>query len=150
MHTSYHPSNRFSKLIDILQQAFLYQIKTYIRDNIHFLKSIQQKTDPNTLMVTFDFTNLYCKISPELGKQAISYLREKYPETLHPRFNKKFITDGIELILNNNSFQFDNMNYIQTLGTAMRTKMTPAYTTLTLTYLEENLYECREKYNTKT
>ena len=31
---------------------------------------------------------------------------------------------GIEIILNNNSFQFNYINYIQTLGTALGTKMT--------------------------
>ena len=49
--------------------------------------------------------------------------------------------EDIEIILKNNSFQFNNINYIQTLGTAMGTKMVPTYTTLTLAYLEENLYE---------
>ena len=39
------------------------------------------------------------------------------------------------------SFQFNNVNYIQTLGTAMKTKMTPTYATLTVAYLEKNLYE---------
>ena len=62
--------------------------------------------------------------------------------TLHPRFNKKkFIIECIGIIPNNNTFQFNNINYIQTLGTAMETKMAPTYATLTLTYLEENLYE---------
>ena len=56
-------------------------------------------------------------------------------------FNKKFITEGIELILNNNSFQFNHINYIQTLGTSMGTKIAPTYATLTLAYLEENLYK---------
>ena len=45
----------------------------------------------------------------------MSFWIEKYQETLHPRFTKKIFTDGIKLILNNNSFQFDNINYIQTL-----------------------------------
>ena len=35
---------------------------------------------------------------------------------------KKIITEGIELILNNNSFHFDNRNDTQTLGTTMGTK----------------------------
>ena len=43
--------------------------------------------------------------------------------------------------VNNNSFQFNNINYIQTLGKAMGTKLAPTYATLTLAYLEENLYE---------
>ena len=65
---------------------------------------------------------------------------DKYPDTLHARFNKKLIED-IEIILNNNSFQFNNNNYILTLGTAMGTKMAPTYATVTLAYLKENLYE---------
>ena len=38
------------------------------------LNSIPLKIDPNTLMVTFDITNIYSNIPPhELGKQAISF-----------------------------------------------------------------------------
>ena len=48
---------------------------------------------------------------------------------------------SIEIILNNNPFQFSEVNYIQTLGTAVGAKMALAYTILTLTYSEENLYE---------
>ena len=88
-------------------------------------------------MVTFDITNLYSNILHELGKQAISFWIEKYPETLNPTFN----FDGIKLTLNNNSFQFNNKIYIQPLGTAMGTKTSPTYTTLTIAYLEEKLYE---------
>ena len=47
----------------------------------------------------------------------------------------------MEIIIKNNSFQFNNMTYIQTLGTAIGTKMVPTYATLTLAYLEENLHE---------
>ena len=95
-------------------------------------------------MFILNVANLYSNIPYELGKQAISFCIEKYLETLQPRF----ISDYIELILNNNSFQFNNVNYIQTLGTAMRTKMVLTYATLTLAYLEENLYEIiGKKYN---
>jgi len=135
------PTNRISKLIDILLQPFLKKIKSYVRDDIQFLNYIPQRVDPDTLMVTFDVTSLYSNIPHDLGKTAISFWIEKYPEILHSRFNKQFIIDGIELILNNNSFQFNNKNYIQTLGTAMGTKMAPTYATLTLAYLEEHLYD---------
>ena len=100
-----------------------------------------EKIDPNTLIATFDVT-----IPHELGKQAISFWIDKYPDTLYLRFNKKII---IEIILNNNSFQFNNINYIQTQGTAMGTKMTPTYAILTQPYLEKNLYEIigKKKYS---
>ena len=105
-----------------------------MKDNIDFLNSIPEKIDPNTHTATFDITNLYSNIPHELGKQAISFWIDKYPDTLHPRFNKKFIIEGKEIILNNNSFQFNNINNIQTPGTAMGTKMAPTYTTLTIAY----------------
>ena len=134
-------TSRLSKLIDILLQPFLNKIKSYIKDNIDFLNSIPEKIDPNTLITTFDVTNLYSNIPHELGKQTISFWIDKHPDTLHPRFYKIFIIEGIETILNDNSFQFNKFNYIQTLGTAMGTKMAPTYATLTQAYLEENIYE---------
>ena len=141
--------HRLCKLIDVLLQPFLNKIKSYIRDGIHLFKlHITNKLILDTLVVTFDITNLYSNITYKLGKQAISFWIEKYRETLHPRFNKTFITDSRELILNNNYFQFNNINYIQTLETAIGTKMAPTYTTLILAYLEENLYEIiGQKYN---
>ena len=66
-------TNRLSKLIDILLQPFLSKIKIYFRDNIDFLNTIPEKIDPNTLIVTFDVTNLYSNIPYELGKQAIAF-----------------------------------------------------------------------------
>ena len=83
------PTSRLSKLIDILLQTFLNKIKSYIKDNIDFLNSIPEKIDLNTLRATFDVTNLYSNIPHELGKQANSFWIDKYPDTLHPRFNKK-------------------------------------------------------------
>ena len=76
-----------------------------------------------------------------LEKKDFSFWINKYPPTLHPRFNKKPIVKVIEIILNNNSFRFNNMNNIKTQGTGKGIKMSPTYATLTLTYIEENLYE---------
>ena len=77
---------------------------------MQFLNSIPLKIDSNTLIVTFDITNLYSKIPHELEIKAISFWIDKYPKILHSRFIKKFITEGIELILNSNPFHFDNRN----------------------------------------
>ena len=77
--------------------------KNYIKDNIDFINSIPEKIDPNTLIATFDVTNLYSNIPHELGKQTISFWIDKYPDTLHPRFYKKIIIEGIEIITPSNS-----------------------------------------------
>ena len=55
----------------------------------------------------------------------------KNTQKYYPQDLTKIITGGIELILNNNSFEFDNKNYMQTQRTAMRTKLVPKYATLT-------------------
>ena len=115
--------------------------------NFFFFNFSYQMFDSDTLIVTFNVTDLFSYI-PVLGKQTISFWIGKYPNTLHPRFNKRFIIEGIKLILNNNSFQFNKVDYIQTLGTAMGAKMVSTYATLTLVYLEDNLYEIiRWKYD---
>ena len=69
----------------------------------------------------------------ELGKQAISFWIDN-TQTYYTQDFKKIIIEDIEIILNNNSFEFNSINYIQTLGTAMGTKITPTYATLTHIY----------------
>ena len=129
-------------LIDILLQYFLNKIKKKVYKGQHrFLNSIPEKNHLNTSIVTFDATNLYNNISHELGKQAIAFWLDKYPDTLYPRFDKKLVIESLEIILNYNSFQFKNINCIQTTGKAMGTKMAPTHATLSLGYFEENQYE---------
>lgn len=145
------PTSRLSNLIDILLQPFTNLIKSYIKDSTHFLKSLPNTVENETLITTFDVSSLYSNIPHDLGKKAISYWINKHTETLHPRFTEEFIIESIDIILNNNSFQFNNNNYIQTLGTAMGTKMAPTYATLTLAYLEETLYDrIEEIFDTNT
>ena len=135
------PTHRLSNLIDILLQPFLKNIRSLVRDDIDFLSKIPENIYDNSTLTTFDVSSLYSNIPHELGKEAISYWIQKHSDNLHPRFNKEFVIEAIDLILNNNTFQFDNQHYIQTLGTAMGTKMAPNYATLTLGYLEISLYE---------
>ena len=145
------PTHRISNLMDILLQPFLKKITSYVKDNIHFLNMLPNNTIPNSILATFDVTNLYSNIPYELGKEAINFWLDKHPEILNSRFNKDFIMDALDLILNKNTFQFDNRYYIQVIGTAMGTKAAPSYATLTLAFLEEKLYNTMEnKYGQAT
>ena len=83
-------------------------------------------------MVTFADTCFYSNILHKLGKQALSVWIEKYPGTLHKRFKKIFVLDGMELILNYIFFQFDNKNNIKTFGSVLGNEITPTYATPTL------------------
>ena len=99
--------------------------------------------DPNTHIDTFDATNLYSNSPNELAKQAILYWIY-YTQTHSTQdLTKVLFIVSMEIILNNNSFQFNNINYIQTRGTAMGIKRAPNYATLTQEYYEENLHEIK-------
>ena len=52
-------TERLSKLIGILLQPFLYKIKMYAREDIHFFKHRTTKNDSNTLMIIFDVIKRY-------------------------------------------------------------------------------------------
>ena len=89
--------------------------------------------------------NLYSNIPHELGIEAISFWLNKYPKELPNGISKEFVLDGIKLILENNSFCFNDIYFLKTKGTAMGPKFAPIYATLVLAYLEEKLYKQAEK-----
>ncbi|KAJ8031701.1 hypothetical protein HOLleu_24977 [Holothuria leucospilota] len=126
-------------MIDILHQPFMTKIANYIKDDFQFLNFIPDEIPEDSLLCTFDVVSLYSNIPHSLGIEAITYWTEKYPGVLPHRIPKDFIIDSICLILNNNYFQFGNLNFKQINGTAMGTNMAPTYATLTLAFFENKL-----------
>ena len=135
------PTQRLSNLIDILLKPFCNHIDSYLKDSLDFLHILPDSTRTDSILTTFDITNMYSNINTKLGKEAIQYWVDNHPESLHPRFSKQFLIDVIELVLENNTFTFNNRNFRQIKGTAMGSKMSPNYSTLTLGYLEQKLYQ---------
>lgn len=133
-------TSRLSNFIDILLKPFVKYITSYLKDTTDFLRQLPKTTEENTILVSFDVESLYSNISHDLGLEAIQYWLETYQNELPSRFTKAFIIDGIEFIIRNNTFQFNNNFYLQIKGTAMGTKVAPTYATLTLGYLERTLY----------
>ena len=132
-------THRLSNLLDILLKPFLQKVNSYVRDDLDFLSHFPLSTEREALLVSFDVINLYTNISHSLGKEAIAFWLNKYPELIHRRFNKEFIIKGIEIILENNNFLFNDQYYNQKKGTAMGTKVAPTYANLVLGYLEQKL-----------
>ena len=65
------------------------------------------------------------------------WIEYKIARNIISKIKKRYI----ELIVNNNSLLFNNKNDTHTLITALGTKMAAIYTTITLPYLGDNLYE---------
>jgi hypothetical protein len=63
-----------------------------------------------------------------LAIKALEYWINKHTEKIDSRFKKYFILEAIEILLKNNTFNFDSEHYAQIKGTDMGTKMAPTYT----------------------
>ena len=118
-------THRLSNLLDILLQPYTKYVKSYIKDTKDFLTKLPENIDENSILVTFDVENLYSNIPHDLGLEAIDFWINKYPDELPNRISKKFIINSIKLILENNSFCFNDTYFLQTKGTAMGTKFAP-------------------------
>ena len=62
------------------------------------------------------------------------------PDSILSRFSRQFILEGIKIILNYNTFFFDD-RLLRKKGTAMGTKMAPSSATLIPGYLEKQMYQ---------
>ena len=67
--------------------------------------------------MTFDVVDLYTKIPHTFGLEALDYSFQKHTESLHARFNKKFVLECANVILQNNNMKFNNQYYKQTKDT---------------------------------
>ena len=99
--------------------------------------------DPNEqyILLAMDISDMYMNISESLGKKAITYFLNEYPEYLHSRFNAEFVVEAVMLVLNNNVSFFDGEYRRQTHGCAMGSKKSPSFLSISIGYLEKELYE---------
>jgi hypothetical protein len=78
-----------------------------------FLNTFRKKVKENTLLVSFDVTSLYTNIPHDLGLEAVQFWTEKFPTEICERFSKDFILKALQIVLENNHFQFDDQYYLQ-------------------------------------
>ena len=119
-------THRLSNFIDILLQPYTKYIKSYVKDT----NSYRQKISQDSILVSFDVESLYSNIPHDLGLEAIAFWINKYPGECPSRISNEFVLEGIKIILENNSFHFNDAYFIQTKGTAMGSKFVSIYATL--------------------
>ncbi|XP_072166479.1 uncharacterized protein [Diadema setosum] len=126
-----------SQFVDEKLQPFLPRIKSYIKDTTDFLQKIESvQVAPGSTLVTMDVQSLYTNIPHEDGVQAIRrFLRDHANED--EAVDADALAQMTEFILKHNFFQFDDKYYLQKKGTAMGTKMAPAYANIFMATLEE-------------
>lgn len=131
---------KLSKLLDNILKPYLKIVPSYIRDTYDFLSKLPKgKLNFEVKLTSWDIVSLYTNIPNEYGLEAINYYLHM---SLHTdRFSKNFILNGLKIILNYNTFTWNNRYFKQLQGVAMGTKVAPTYAILTIGYLEKSFYE---------
>ena len=116
-----------------------------MKDAKDFLQKLPDQIFEDSILFCLDVESLNSNIPHDLGLKAIEFWMDKYPSKFPSRISNEFVLEGIKIILENNSFHFNDNYFLQTKGTAMGSKFAPIYATLVFTYVEEKMYELSEK-----
>ena len=135
------PTERISRLIDLHLQPLVPLVDSYIRDSTHLIQLLEQKTFPEDVtLASIDVKALYTNIPHEEGIQAVlNRLYYNNPGSDRIAIPPGTMSDLLKIVLGKNYFQFADKMYHQVQGTAMGTKMAPAYANLFMAELEREL-----------
>ena len=126
-----------SEYVDKKLQTCLPKIRSYVKDTTDFLNKINSTEITNRCtLVTMDVKSLYTNIPHEEGVQALQSFLRRHSEYSHAEIDD--LATLAEFILKHNYFKFDGDFFLQSKGTAMGTKMAPAYANIFMAELEED------------
>ena len=135
------PTERLSAFVDKLLQPIAKEQESYLTDSTDFINFIERTRVPyNAILVSMDVTSLYTNIPQEEGIEIVCNAYESFYEGESP-IPTQYLKRALELILQENSFQFTGKNYLQTHGTAMGTKMAVAFANIFMGKLESQILE---------
>ena len=134
---SSHPTECISEFVDYQLNPLVPKLPSYIKDTTHFLQKLDSLPElPDSCLVTLDVSSLYTNIPL---KEGIHTCRKALESGTNTRLKTESICDLIRMILTMNNFEFENNHYLQMHGTAMGTKMAPAYANLFMGDLEQKI-----------
>ena len=137
------PTERLSAFVDKLLQPIAKQQESYLKDSTDFINFInieKTRVPNNAILVSMDVTSLYTNIPQEEGIETVCRAYESFYEGESP-IPTQYLKRALELILQENSFQFTGKNYLQTHGTAMGTKMAVAFANIFMGKVESQILE---------
>ena len=132
------PTEKISQLIDLHLKPHVPRIKSYIKDSGHLISLLESTPVPtDCILVTIDVKSLYLNIPHSDGVKAVLNrlyrTKELADQMTIPQCTMK---DLLNIVLQQNYFQFADKIYHQIQGTAMGTKM---YANIFMAELEEKL-----------
>ena len=125
--------------MDHLLQPIAQKQRSYLKDTTDFINFIEKTQVSNdTILVSMDVTSLYTNIPQEEGITIVCQAYEKYHNN-SPPIPSHYLKQMLGLILKENSFQFNGVNYLQCFGTTMGTRMAVAFANLFMAEIETKL-----------
>ena len=136
------PTANLAEFLDVYLQPIMKQLPAYLKDTSHFISEIAEiKVTTETWLVTVDVKSLYTNIPNDEGIQAC-HEAWRHRETTDPQHPPAGVLRHLlELVLKLNTFEFDNKYYLQKFGTAMGSKLAPAYANTFMGSLEKSILD---------
>ena len=131
-----------AEFLDFYLQPIMKQLPAYIKDTSQFLCEITETTIPkDSWLVTVDVKSLYTNIPNEEGILACyeAWLIQETKDPQHPP--AETLRQLLELVLKLNVFEFNGKHYLQKFGTAMGSKLAPAYANTFMGQLEKSILD---------
>ena len=133
------PSKRISAFVYNILQSIAQSQKCYVKDATDFVNFIERTTLPESaFLVSLDVTSLYTNIPQEEGINTVfrafeNFYKDNMPIPTHS------LRKIVRLILQENSFEFNDKNYFQIHGTAMGIKMDVAFANIFMASVETKI-----------
>ena len=133
------PTERISAFVDHLLQPIAQIQPSYLKDTTDFIYFVEKtKLPSNTILVSMDVTSLYTNIPQEEGINTVCEAYEEFYQG-NPPIPTRYLREMLSLILQENSFQFNGKDYLQSHGTAMGTKMAVAFANIFMAKIEREI-----------
>ncbi|XP_065892855.1 uncharacterized protein [Dysidea avara] len=134
------PTENISQFLDYWLQHSMRTLPSYLQDTNQLINNLCSLSVPeDSWLVTVDVKSLYMCIPHKEGVEACRHallttenLQLEQPPT-------EALVTFIELVLQNNTFEFNNQVYKQINGVAMGTKMAVTYANIFMGQLEHNI-----------
>ena len=136
-----HPTEHIFQFVDAHLNPLVPKLPSYIKGTTHFLRKLDdlKELPSGSLRVTLDVSSLYTNIPHKEGIKACRKALNSSGHLSRCHLKTESICDLMGIILIMNNFEFDNNHFIELHGTAMCTRMTPAYANLFMGDLDEKL-----------
>ena len=82
------PTQRLSSLLEKILTPLIPKLKSYIKDDLGFLKKLPRNLDPSFTFLTCDIVSLYTNILYKIGLRALLCYITKYRNLIPIRFSK--------------------------------------------------------------